>query len=721
MCSGQAAVRPWWCRSVADYPARVPGMRFARSIFTGALACAALASPAPAEASETGVSLAPVVVTAQRRDTDLLHLPGNNSRIDAATISLVGHTHISEVMYRSPGVWISRGSGQESLTAIRSPVLTGPGSCGAFLFLENGLSIRPTGFCNVNELFEVNSEQADAIEVVRGPASNLYGSNALHGMINVIVAEPANARNVLVEGGPDGYLRGKLNIGRETADGGFRVLANAVHDGGWRDDSGYDQQKLNTTWQTGFGGGQALWHFAATNLNQETAGFIEGRDAYQDNDLRKSNPFPEAYRDAESQRLSARWTRALPDGKAVTLTPYARRSRMDFLQHFLPGQPVEKNGQESAGLEFEFVAGTDDTDLRWLAGLTTEYAHGFLKEFQASQITDGSDFLIETRPAGLHYDYDVDSVLLGSHVQLQWTLSPEWMLEAGARFEYLRYDYDNRMLDGNTDDRGNECGFGGCRFYRPTDRSDSFSKLAPRVALNWRFSDRQQLYAAATRGFRPPQATELYRLQTEQSTDEIDPEEIDSIEMGYRVLTDSVFAEVVGFYMKKRDFIFRDAEGFNSSSGRSLHRGVELDFRSRLATWLSFAASATYARHEYDFDRLAGGGEVIEDGNDVDTAPRLLGSARLTWQPARGSRAELEWVHVGDYYLDAANEHRYDGHDLFNLRWQQSLGPRWQVTFRLNNLNNTHYAERADFAFGNYRYFPGRDRTLFIEIGFYGS
>ncbi|MGW8367584.1 MAG: hypothetical protein ACWGPN_02755, partial [Gammaproteobacteria bacterium] len=63
----------------------------------------------------------------------------------------------------------------------------------------------------------------------------------------------------------------------------------------------------------------------------------------------------------------------------------------------------------------------------------------------------------------------------------------------------------------------------------------------------------------------------------------------------------------------------------------------------------------------------------------------------------------------------------YDGHDLFNLRWQQSLGPRWQVTFRLNNLNNTHYAERADFAFGNYRYFPGRDRTLFIEIGFYGS
>ena len=38
--------------------------------------------------------------------------------------------------------------------------------------------------------------QADAVEVVRGPASNLYGSNALHGMINVIVAMPERARRV---------------------------------------------------------------------------------------------------------------------------------------------------------------------------------------------------------------------------------------------------------------------------------------------------------------------------------------------------------------------------------------------------------------------------------------------------------------------------------------------------------------------------------------------
>ena len=50
------------------------------------------------------------------------------------------------------------------LLAIRSPVLTGAGACGAFLLLEDGMPLRPTGFCNVNQLFEANTSQAAAIE-----------------------------------------------------------------------------------------------------------------------------------------------------------------------------------------------------------------------------------------------------------------------------------------------------------------------------------------------------------------------------------------------------------------------------------------------------------------------------------------------------------------------------------------------------------------------------
>ncbi|SVB97631.1 uncharacterized protein METZ01_LOCUS250485, partial [marine metagenome] len=94
--------------------------------------------------------------------------------------------HPKQIFTRIPGIWISRGSGQEHLTAIRSPVLTGPGACGSFLILENGIPIRPSGFCNVNGLLEANSEVAGKIEVIKGPASSLYGANAMHGLINII-------------------------------------------------------------------------------------------------------------------------------------------------------------------------------------------------------------------------------------------------------------------------------------------------------------------------------------------------------------------------------------------------------------------------------------------------------------------------------------------------------------------------------------------------------
>ena len=66
--------------------------------------------------------------------------------------------------------------------------------------------------------------------------------------------------------------------------------------------------------------------------------------------------------------------------------------------------------------------------------------------------------------------------------------------------------------------------------------------------------------------------------------------------------------------------------------------------------------------------------------------------------------------------MDAANSAQYEGHDLLNLRIRQGLGPRWQATLRVSNLLDEEYAERADFAFGNFRYVPGRDRAVFAEL-----
>jgi len=131
---------------------------------------------------------------------------------------------------------------------------------------------------------------------------------------------------------------------------------------------------------------------------------------------------------------------------------------------------------------------------------------------------------------------------------------------------------------------------------------------------------------------------------------------------------------------------------------------------------LSLALAGTYALHRYEFSRRVEGGEQIANGNDIDTAPRQVGRAGINWQPTADWTFESEWLVVGEYWLDAANAHRYAGHGLLNLRGRWQMSPSWSATLRLNNALDRRYADRADYAFGTYRYFPGRGRALFAEI-----
>ena len=71
---------------------------------------------------------------------------------------------------------------------------------------------------------------------------------------------------------------------------------------------------------------------------------------------------------------------------------------------------------------------------------------------------------------------------------------------------------------------------------------------------------------------------------------------------------------------------------------------------------------------------------------------------------------------MGKYYLDAENQFRYPGHTVANLRAGIAFTPNLGLTLRLNNVTDRLMADRADYAFGNYRYFPGRGRELFVRL-----
>ena len=184
----------------------------------------AIAGAEPVQPNVT--SEAEVVVTATREPRDSLITPASVTRIGGDALAELSAKHQAEALNRGAGVYIQRGSGAESLAAIRSPVLTGAGACGAFLVAEDNLPIRPVGFCNLNEMFELNYEQAGAIEVLRGPGSAMYGASAVHGIVNVLtprVGRPARF-SAGVEGGSDSFKRVRLGAAQRVRRLGHRRL-----------------------------------------------------------------------------------------------------------------------------------------------------------------------------------------------------------------------------------------------------------------------------------------------------------------------------------------------------------------------------------------------------------------------------------------------------------------------------------------------------------------
>ncbi len=659
--------------------------------------------------SSQGFDPLPTIEVRSQRHGISYAVDSSLSVLRGTDIRAVAPKHPNEIFNRVPAAWVSSGSGQEHLTAIRSPVLTGAGACSAFMVLEDEIPTRPSGFCNINQLFEVNITQAARIDVLRGPGTVTYGSNALHGAIDVLTPGPSAQAftEYALEAGTDAYYRGRFAMsGAHTA-----LQANFTDSGSFRDDEHFQHGLINLQIAHMAGKSTARTSFAYARLDQDTAGYILGKNSYKNEVLRTKNLNPDAFREAWAARGSSRWNRQTTNSGDLEFIPYVRSSRMDFLQHFLPGTPLEKNGQDSAGLLFSW-----SNSLGLSAGIDLEWADGSLTEFQENPLETGSDFLKETRPQGFHYDYEVKASTLAGWMQWQHELRPGLELTAGLRAEHLAYDYNNRMLDGNTRDDGTECGFGGCLYTRPADRSDSFTNLSPELGLSFDLNDQQMLYIRAARGYRAPQATELYRLQKGQTVADLDSETLDSLEFGIRGGLDNFSYELTAYVMRKENFIFRDANGFNISDGKTRHLGIESQLLWQATDQLAISANLSWARHEYDFNRDLGRGEIILKGNEIDTAPLWLGGMRVQWQANARQWVEAEWVYQGGYFLDAANAHRYAGHSLLNLRgWMVIANSRHAVSLRLTNLLDTRYAERADYAFGNYRYFPGAGRRVSVE------
>jgi vitamin B12 transporter len=151
---------------------------------TAALAIAALTAPPGLARDDLGVGAAvreTIVVTGSSRPVDLARLGRSATVIDGDDIEARGVRFLGDALREVPGLAVSRQGGFGGLTAVR----VRGAEANHVLVLVDGIEIASadTGEVDLSALLALDVER---VEVLRGPQSGLYGSNALAGVINII-------------------------------------------------------------------------------------------------------------------------------------------------------------------------------------------------------------------------------------------------------------------------------------------------------------------------------------------------------------------------------------------------------------------------------------------------------------------------------------------------------------------------------------------------------
>jgi outer membrane receptor protein involved in Fe transport len=676
-----------------------------------------------------------VTVTGTREKEEIVETPASIGVIPGETLRRDRPSHPSQVIGQVPGAAVAVTNGEGHTTAVRQPFTTSP----VYLFLEDGIPIRSTGFFNHNALYEINLPQAGGIEVTRGPGTALYGSDAVGGIVNVLSPVPPNKAEASVFGevGGHGWRRVLGGGGNASGDHAWRASVNLTHADGWRDKTEYDRGSGTFRWDSALSGNSTLKTLLSfSKVEQETgANSPLVRNDYENNPT--LNYLPIAYRNVSAVRLSTSYERE-SGNSLLTLTPYVRDNSMELLASFqLNNDPTVYTTQNSSlGLQAKWRQDFPQAmRARLIVGADMEVSPGGREENAIRTVVTGTGASrnhIAYTVAARIYQYDVTYSGVSPYVHAEISPMERLRLTAGLRYDHLAYEFDNELLGtavqvapaGGTFPTGN-------RFYgQAADTKVTFSHTSPKIGATWALGGETFLYASGTEGFRAPSEGDLFRPSfgtsaaaaqfAAQGSLNLKPIKAEQWELGLRGRHARLSYDLVAYQLRKRDDLVtqRDtATNFTQrvNAGMTLHRGVELGAGYAFTGNLRLDAALSYAEHTYE-DFVTSTANL--SGKEIESAPNFLGNVRLTWNPVARSRVVLEWVRIGEYWMDAANTTKYEGHDLLNLRADFAITPGISLFGSVQNLTDERYADSASISSSTQVFSPGLPRTLYggVEV-----
>jgi iron complex outermembrane recepter protein len=675
----------------------------------------------------SSVDLQPVIVSASREGQARQDAPMAISKINSVQIQDTKATALYQLLNKVPGVYMVNLGNEQHTMAIRQPITYNA----LYLYMEDGVPIRPTGIFNHNALYEINMSGVKDIEVIKGPASSLYGSNSIGGAVNFITQGPPSgyAGNFSIQG--DNY-----NYRRVDADGGFTSGKFGLYVGGyiakqrdgWQDYSDFDKYSANFKTTYDFSSKTKLTTTAAYNyLNTQTPGSLDATRFYSRN-YGSNNRF--TYRRVEAFRASTNLQHTWSDKSSTFLTLFYRTNTTAQLPSYyisdvrVAGVYTSSNGQvndqrfNSYGLLTQHRMDFDFLNSRLIVGA---YVDNSPSSFYAQYLNINKDvannYYTGFTNTGVYID-DYRIKLFNTAAYAQYQLNPITPLKVvlGLRYDRVHYNFTNGLPAINTKYKQQE--------------TNNFNVLAPKVGLTYDLGSNKGLYANYSVGFQPPETNGLY---SSRQLSPLKQATFNNYEVGgwLSVLDKKMFFELTLYSLEGRNEIITqllpDNTTQNQNAGATRHRGIEYSLTYAPINSLSFRFGGTNARHTYiDYSEVVNGSNVSYNGKTMNNAPNWIANSEITYKPNyfKGFRIAAEWQHLDGFFTNPANTKAYSGYNIYNLRMGYNFKNKAikgaGIWFNALNITNALYATNVvSNQYGDtYTAAPPRVFTLGISYSF---
>lgn len=581
-------------------------------------------------AADTDIQTGDVVVTASRIPQSRHNVVGDVTVIDRETIERTGAGSITDLLRSQPGVQIATNGGAGTASSV---FLRGT-NADHIVVLVDGLRIN-SATLGTTSFENIPLAQIEKIEILRGPASSLYGADAIGGVIQIFTRKAESDKPLIHAAaglgsydtktaeagisGSAGSLRYGLNISSFDTDS---FSAKHVRTGIDKDDDGYRNL-----------GASAFLEYELKPGHTWGLQFFESRGR---------NQFDNGYDNFGNQ----------------TLQSYAFTSKNQFTGFWHS--------------TFKFGLGLDDSDSHARPNtnpLSVSYNPRGISDFRTEQkqLTWQNDFKLPLGTFTLAYDrleQDVDS-------------------RSNVKSRFMKERNNDSFLAGYLADFGNHS----WQFSLREDHNTQFGNYTTGGAgYSYRITPEWRVATIYGKAFKAPTFNQLYFPNFGDPN--LKPEKSENVEASIKYNGGHLHAGITLFENHIRDLIaFTGAAasgctfaGFCPVNvGKADIRGATLEGSWNITDSLLLSGNFTVqSPRDEKTDNL-----LVRRGNRYGAISLLHTLGSFQWG--------AEVTGASTRYNDAANQFRMGGYTLVNLTANYRINPEWKLEARVNNVLDKDY------------------------------